>query len=98
MNSFLTLASGWLPIIVAFIPLLVGLLVKSTASQSVKSVTMIVVTGIATLGSQVADSGGILTKETAVAWLFSIIVAVSTYYGAWKPLGLGNLAEDKGIG
>lgn len=98
MNSFLTLAGGWLPIIVAFLPLVIGLLVKSSASQEVKSVVMIVVTGLATLGSQVEAGGGILSKETAVAWLFSIIVAIATFYGVWKPVGLGNVAPDKGIG
>jgi len=98
MNSFLSLAGGWLPIIIAFVPLLIGLLVKSTASQQVKSVVMIVVTGLVTLGSQVEASGGILTKDTAVAWVFSIIVAISTFYGVWKPIGLGNIAPDKGIG
>lgn len=98
MNEFLTLAGGWLPIIVAFLPLVIGLVTKAVADQSVKATIMIVVTGLSTLGAQVADGGGILTKEMLTAWLFSIVVAVASYYGAWKPLGLGNIAPDKGLG
>jgi len=98
MNEFLTLAEGWLPIIVAFLPLVIGLITKSTAGESVKATIMIVVTGLSTLGAQVADGGGILTKEMLTAWLFSIVVAIASYYGVWRPLGLGNVAPDKGIG
>jgi len=98
MNEFLTLAGGWLPIIVAFLPLVIGLVTKSTAPRSVKSTIMIIVTGLTTLGAQVADGGGILTKEMVTAWAFSIVVAVASYYGIWSPLGAGNIAPDQGIG
>jgi hypothetical protein len=98
MNDFLS-AGSWLPYVALFLPLLIGLLVKSSASEKVKSVTMIVVTGVASLAYKVDAGGGILTKEMAGAWAMSMIIAVSSYYGVWRPLGAGNLGGDKvGIG
>lgn len=103
MEDFLG-GGSWLPVIAAFIPLLVGLLVKSSAANSVKSVVMIVINGLAVLAQTVAASGGILTRETAIAWVYSIVVSVATYYGVWKQLpagddnNLGNIAPQAGIG
>lgn len=97
-------AGSWLPVIAAFIPLIVGLLVKSRASDQVKSVVMIVVNGLAVLAQTVDASGGILSRETAIAWVYSIVISVATYYGVWKRISagessnLGNIAPNSGIG
>jgi hypothetical protein len=102
MDNFLDFVSDNLLFVSAFIPLFVGLLVKSTASRNVKSVVMIIVNGIVALAASVGDAG-VLSKEMASSWLFGIVVSVATYYGVWQPVtvggtSLGNIAPDKGIG
>lgn len=97
MNDFLN-AGSWLPYVALMLPLVIGLLVKSTASEKVKATTMLVITGISSLAYQVDQGGGVLTKEMAGAWLMSIVISIASYYGVWKPLGAGNIAPDKGIG
>lgn len=100
MDGFLSIVSSWLPFVAAIvIPFVVGLLTKSSASSEVKAVTMLVITAISGLAYQVDQGGGILTRETASAWLVSLFVTVTSYYGVWKPLKVPNkLLPDKGVG
>jgi hypothetical protein len=99
MGNFLNIAGSWVLWVFPFIPLLVGLLTKLNASSKIKSIAMILFNGLAALAYQIDTSGGILTKETASAWAFGIIVSTATYLGIWKPLEVTqNLAPDKGIG
>lgn len=97
MEDFLG-AGSWLPVIAAFLPLVTGFLLKSTASDKVKTVTNIVVTAVYALAAQAAAEGGILTVETAQTWAYSLVISIATYYGVWKPLGAGNAAPNVGIG
>lgn len=91
--------SPWLPYVSVFLPVAIGLFYKSGASKAVKTAIMLVVTALVTLLNQITDSSGILTGEAFQAWLFTTITTIATYYGVWKPLGLGNPAPNKfGVG
>lgn len=98
MVSFLNFFDSWLGAVVPFLPIVVGLLVKSKASQKVKATIMIVVNGLASLAYQIDSGGGILTQAMFSTWIMSIVVSIAMYYGVWKPLGVGNLQSDKGVG
>lgn len=102
MNNFLEVVGSWLPFTALLVPLIVGLVTKSAASSKVKSVVMIVISAVNALAYQVDAGGGILTRETAGAWLLSLVISISTYYGVWKPIDVSgavqNIAPDKGIG
>lgn len=98
MEQLVSTVQSWLPLVVVFLPLLIGLLTKSTLSEKGKAVTMLVLTGVAALANQVDANAGILTVEMLGAWGLSVVVTISTYYGVWKPLGAGNIAPKVGIG
>lgn len=88
----------WLPFVAAALPLVVGFLYKSTLSQAGKTAVMLVITAIAALANQVDANAGILTVEALYTWLGATVVTIATYYGVWKPLGVGNVAPETGIG
>ena len=90
--------ADWLPVVAFFLPLVIGLVSKATLPEQAKAAIMLVVTVVAALAAQVAEAGGILEPETFKAWLLSMVVTIASYYGVWKPLGVGNIAPTVGIG
>lgn len=98
MTEALNAVASWLPLVAFFLPLIVGLVSKSTLSSSGKAVVMLVLTGVAALASQVDTNSGVLTLEMATTWIGTMIVTVASYYGVWNPLGAGNIAPERGIG
>lgn len=88
-----------------FIPVLVGLLTKSSLSSGLKGLGMLVLNAVNALvvSAVVADGTAVVSKETFVAFALSLAISVASYTGVYKPLGLtssegGKLAPDKGIG
>ena len=98
MTEALNAVATWLPLVAFFLPLVIGLISKSTLSSLGKAVVMLVLTGVAALASQVDTNAGILTLEMATTWIGTMIVTVASYYGVWNPLGAGNVAPEIGIG
>lgn len=76
-----------------FLPLLVGLLTKSSLSQQVKAVVMLVITAVTTLVA--AQAAGGLDGPALQEWGKSVIVTIAAYYGVWKPLGAGSIGGDQ---
>lgn len=90
--AFLTLLIG------TFLPLLIGLMLKSSASRPVKSFVMLIVTLVATMIRVAIDHHGIITQEMGIEWIQTIVVTLATRYGVWNPLGVDNIAPTTGIG
>lgn len=90
--------SGWLPYVSLLLPVGIGLIMKASLSERAKAVTMLVVTAVVALINQITESAGILTGEGLQAWGFALVITIASYYGIWKPLGLGNVAPEVGIG
>lgn len=86
-----------LDLIAFLLPLLIGGLAKASLNAQAKTVLMLVVTAVATLVAN-TQTGGFLDGDMLKDWGKSVIITVASYYGIWKPLGLGNIAPDKGIG
>jgi len=93
MQDVLNQVSVWLPFLAFFLPLVIGLVTKSTLSEKGKTVVMLVLTGVAALLSQVDANAGLLTT-----WVGTVVVTIASYYGVWKPIGAGNVAPKVGIG
>lgn len=98
MQEALNSVATWLPLVAFFLPLVVGLVSKSSLSSSGKTVVMLVLTGVAALVSQVDMNAGVFTVEMLTTWIGTMIVTVASYYGVWNPIGAGNIAPEKGIG
>lgn len=94
MDSIASWLNENLGYIAFFLPLLVGLLYKSSASQQVKAVVMIFVTGVATLVAQTSIG---ISGDSLVEWGKTMVITLAAYYGVWKPLGAGNPAPDAGV-
>lgn len=90
--------SEWLPYVSVALPVVIGFFVKSSLSERAKAAVMLVATALVTLVNQVTESAGILTGESFQIWLFATITTIATYYGVWKPIGLGNVKPAVGIG
>lgn len=90
--------SGWLPYISVVLPIVIGIIVKASLSERAKAVIMLVATAVVALVNQVTESAGVLSGEGFQAWGFALVITISTYYGVWKPLGLGNVFPEAGIG
>ena len=98
MEDVLNQVSTWLPFVAFFLPLVVGLISKSTLSKAGKTAVMLVLTGVAALFNQVDANAGILTVEMLTTWLGTMVVTIASYYGVGENIGGGNIAPDVGIG
>lgn len=100
--ELLTLDALTVTVIVSlFIPIATGVVTKYTASATLKQVTTLVfstVTGILAQGA--TDAGGaVLSKEAITAAVVSLIIAITSYLGIYKPHDINaKLAPDSGIG
>lgn len=98
MVEVIAVIQPWLPIAAFLLPLVVGLVTKSTLSEKAKTVVMLLLTGVASLLSQVDSNAGLLTVEMVTTWIGTMVVTIASYYGVWKPVGAGNIAPKAGIG
>jgi hypothetical protein len=89
-------------VIVGFIiPLLVGLLTKSTASVQVKVTVNIVLSAIvALITNSLTDNGvAIISFQMLSNALLQVAISITTYLGIYKPLNASDkLLPGKGIG
>lgn len=95
---------GFLTVLIAVVlPLLTGLVTKSTASPKLKALTLLSLTLIATAIQQLIDVNGVVNLRTflanfAVTWLIAIV----TYLGLLKPIGAAakvqNATPNFGLG
>lgn len=80
-----------LAIISLFIPVVTGLLTKSSASATIKQVATIVLAAAnALFVSNQHEGGAVISRETGLLWLVSTGIAVTTYLGIYKPHDLNE--------
>lgn len=85
-------------ILTVFMPIAVGLVTTRTTSSEIKAWLLAAFTLLTALLTQLATA---LTNHVAldlgIALLTAIpafAISVSTYYGLWKPTGIGKAAQD----
>lgn len=86
-----------LDLIAFLLPLFIGFITKAALPERAKATIMLVVTAIASLIAS-TQTGAVLDGDTLQLWGKSVVITVASYYGVWKPVGLGNIAPAKGIG
>lgn len=84
-------------IVATLIPLAVGVVTKLSSPSWLKSVTMIVLSAVATVVtvSIQADGVAVISKETAIQFLQSVTQSVAIFYGVWKPTGVAAAVQQK---
>lgn len=80
------------------IPILAGLIFRSTAPSAVKRIIVLALAVLATVLRQVIDGAGVLTEQMVLDGVEMFIVAVASYFGVFKDTKLANLAPSRGIG
>jgi hypothetical protein len=83
------------------IPVLVGLVTKSTARPQVKQVLTVLLSGVAALVATTTldDGSAVFSLETLLLATVSWLVAIASYLGVYKPLNLNDhTAPDRGFG
>lgn len=88
-------------IVGVLIPIFVGLVTKLKASSSIKAVISIVLSAVQSLivSSMIDGGGAIISKNTFILWVLSLIVSVASYVGIYKPTGISEkLLPNAGLG
>lgn len=92
-------------VIAPIIPIVVGLVTKAVASQSVKAIMLLALSAVTGVVDQAIANNGILTKETIISSIMVFVIAVATHYGLLKPTGVTGTdgiiqqkTQDIGVG
>jgi len=85
-------------VLTIFMPIAVGLVTTRTTSGSIKAWLLAAFTLITAMLTQLAAAiSGHVAFDLGVALLSAIpafAISVSTYYGLWKPTGIGKAAQE----
>jgi hypothetical protein len=68
-----------------FLPILVGVVTKELASGGLKATVLALFAAVSGIITGAVQAGGAFTQEALIAGFISWVIAVSTYYGYWKP-------------
>ena len=82
------------------IPIVVGVITKSSASPGLKAVANIVLSGVAAVVTQnlVEGGGAVLSQDTLVLAALTWVVSIATYFGLYKPAGVTDKVQTKTAG
>lgn len=85
-------------VLAVFLPILVGLVTTRVTSGSIKAwllAGLTLVTSVLTqLGQAIAASTPFDVGLALLAVIPAFAISVATYYGLWKPTGVGAAAQD----
>jgi len=83
-----------------FMPLLVGLVTTRVTSGAIKAwllAAFTLVTSVLTgIGDAIATGTAFDVGLALILFIPAFVVSVSTYYGLWKPTGVGGAVQDIG--
>ena len=86
---------GWVEILVSvLLPVVVALVTKEVAAPGVKAVALAVLAAAAAVAQGWIDNG-VLTEVVLQDAVRNFVVAVATYYGLWKPVGVTSTIQHK---
>lgn len=91
---FYSLAAEWVQIlnllVVLVLPTLTAVLTKEMATSRAKSLTLLALTALLSVGTGVLDDGGFTYFGLAQLFVQNFVVAITVYYGVAKPTGLAG--------
>jgi len=77
------------------VPLLVGLVTKSSAAAGIKSFVNLILTALGTALAQVLPTGASFGwKAFFIQWFIAFAVSAGTYYGFYKPTGIAPAVQQ----
>lgn len=92
-------------IVSLFIPIVTGILTKSTLSGFAKGLLTLVLNGInaAVVQATIPDGGAAFSKETIIMTAMGLAISVASYAGIYKPANVtsnagGKLLPQSGLG
>jgi hypothetical protein len=88
--------------VAALLPLITAVVTKEVTHPAVKAVTLAVLAGLVAVGQAALANAGLVTDAMVTDAVISFIIAVTTYYGLWKPTStapfVAQKTDEKGIG
>ena len=83
----------------ALLPLLVGLVTKSSTSSKLKGALLITLSAVAGVIAQATVDGGgaVFSQETLLAAGIAWVAAVATHFGFWQPTGATAKVQSVGV-
>lgn len=85
-------------VLAVFLPILVGLVTTRVTSGAIKAwllAGLTLVTSVLTqLGAAIAAHAAFDVGVALLAVIPAFAISVATYYGLWKPTGVGQAAQD----
>lgn len=79
------------------LPILVGIVTKTTTHAGAKAVLLALLSAVSGLLSEyMAGGDGFNWATAAITWLGTFLVAVATHFGFWKPTGISGAVQNIG--
>lgn len=76
------------------LPVLVALVTKTNMSSRLRSLCLLVLTGVSgVLNEWLSTPGGFDWEKAAWAAVTTFVIGVATLYGLWKPTGVSDAAK-----
>ena len=80
------------------IPIIIGLITKSSASGGLKSTLNVVVSAFVTGVTTLLDNANATVAGTLRSFIFTAVASFAAYYGVWKPNGVAGTVAAKTAG
>lgn len=85
-----------------FIPILVAILTKEVTNPAVKAWSLAFASAVTGIAVAAQAAGGLVAADAVISSLTTMVVAVASYYGLWKPTGIApkvqHATDKKHIG
>lgn len=78
-------------LIALFTPIILGVILKQSASTNVKVLANIIATAVIALVANINGADGVLSVDMFQDWGESLIISIAMYLGVFKELGVNNL-------
>jgi len=79
-----------------FIPILVALVTKSTATPRVKALVNLALSAASGFGAEFINSANFVWQQALLTTVVTFAVSVATYYGLWKPTNVAGSGSAAG--
>lgn len=76
-----------------FLPILVALVTKDVTNSSVKSILLLVLSGVSGFLTEFVNSPHFYWQQALLTTIVTFITGVASLYGLWRPTGVSGKAQ-----
>jgi hypothetical protein len=90
----------WGLVIGTILPMIVGLITKSTTNSRVKAVVLLFLAAVISVGQEILEAGSFEVKETLLKFALLFLASVGAHFGLLKPAGVtgaGSVTAEAGV-